>query len=438
MQSRSAATTVVTSERAQPFARDGRLGHESKNIISGMLLAAITQWSYVPPPSTGALGFREVDNVLELQRLVTSPPRIRMVADDSILTAWRQPGACPPNWPVVYLNDTGFAGIEHYADFRTYLDARVPGEDTAPRLCIKTVNGFRLHLHHAYAWEQRGLAPLGTYSSVKLALRRAFHGRLHEDSKVLLLPPGIGARSSPRRAAAALASRRGRVAIHVRRGDKASRGAANRYPLELVRAFASLLGHTLLGTALFPLGVDVRIYTEPNNSSELFRRGCPTSLGSGPDKMISCEVTSGSVQSDLKALVTADVLGLSSSSFSILAYYLRHDHQPALSPVKTIAQFFAALDGSDGRNLSVARRPTTPPPHNMLFVHQVLQQALLAGDASAQDDASAGDEGAHQAARARALGSSSVSSSDAIGVSLLMSMKSLTKGIQKLLMETRS
>ena len=74
----------------------------------------------------------------------------------------------------------------------------------------------------------------------------------------------------------------------------------------------------------------------------------------------------------------------------------------------------------------------------MLFVHQLLQQALLAGDASAKDDASAGDEGAHQAARARALGSSSVSSSDAIGVSLLMSMKSLTKGVQKLLMETRS
>ena len=375
----SLAATVVTTVRGQANARDGRLGHEAKNIISGMLLAAINNWSYVPPPATGAYGFKEVDEVIELQRLQFRPAR--------------SPGSCPPAWPVVVLNDTGFAGIESFDAWQRYLRSKVP---SGARLCIRTCNGFRLHLHHAHAWERRGLVPKGIYASVTRTLRRAF--RSDED--------GRGSSGKARHAIlgadSLLAERRGTVAIHVRRGDKLSRGATSRYPLSLLRGFASLSANALLDTALFPKGVDVRIHTEPGNSSELFAAGCPP-FG---NPTVACEVTSGSVLSDLRALVDADVVGLSSSSFSVLAYYLRHEHQPALTPVRTIAQFFSAGDGSDGRSLNTsrhrtaagraelrgeewtlarARREWAPPPHNLFFLQQALQHAIAVASSTRSD-----------------------------------------------------
>ena len=388
--------TVVTTVRGQANARDGRLGHEAKNIISGMLLATINNWTYLPPPSTGAFGFKEVDDVIDLQRLQLRPA-----------SAWSSaPGLCPPAWPSVVLNDTGFAGIESFEAWQHYLRSRVPTEPS--RLCVRTCNGFRLHLHHAHAWERRGLVPKGSYTLVTRALRRAFRndraarggdesGRSTRDGR----STSMRARSHDRGVSnGGLAEgQRGSIAIHVRRGDKLSRGATSRYPLSLIRGFVSLASTALLETRIFSAGVNVRIYTEPGNSSELFAAGCPPF--SNP--LIACEVTSGSVLSDLRALVNADVAGLSSSSFSVLAYYLRHEHQPALTPVRTIAQFFSAVDGSDGRSLNTSRhrmaarapelgveqraRERTPPPHNIFFLQQVLQQhatATAIGSATAR------------------------------------------------------
>jgi hypothetical protein len=220
-------------------------------------------------------------------------------------------------------------------------------------------------------------------------------------------------------------TRRGTVAIHVRRGDRAGRGATSKYPMSLVRTFAALSSRALLGTGLFP-GVDVIIYTEPGNSSDLFEHGCPPLTGSGDvgDEsspmsipLVTCTVTSNSVLYDLRGLVGADVLGLSSSSFSVLAYYLRGDTQPTLSPVRTVAQFFAATDGSDGRNSSRAaarRESMAPPPANILFIHQFLQQSAIANE-------QVGSQGG------------TVSSTGMLGMSILVMLRQLTKDLQRLL-----
>ena len=56
-------------------------------------------------------------------------------------------------------------------------------------------------------------------------------------------------------------------------------------------------------------------------------------------------------------------------------------------PVKTVAQFFAAADGSDGRNASrhAARlHARAAPPANLLFVHSLL--ASLRADSGDDDE----------------------------------------------------
>ena len=288
--------------------------------------------------------------------------------------------------------------------------------------------------------------PAGAYHFVTRALRRAFrsddenHPQLQlpvdppKQHRANAVPSGSARRTSkwpgttsrlqmPRRGRPDILTRRGTVAIHVRRGDRVGRGATSKYPTALVRTFAALSSRALLGTGLFQ-GVDVAIYTEPGNSSELFELGCP-SLGdpakSGAmNELISCRVTSGSVLHDLRKLVAADVLGLSSSSFSVLAYYLRDVTQPALSPVRAVAQFFGATDGSDGRSANssraAARRESmAPPPSNLIFIHQFLQQSVSAGEQLGSG------------------GNTLSSSTDLLGNRLLFMLKQLTKDLQRLL-----
>lgn len=437
MAMREHSTTIVTTIRGQANARDGRLGHEAKNIASGMLLAALQGWAYQPPSAAGAYGFKEVDEVINLQRLADEPPLVLLSGDAP--SRWTgTPGTCPTDWPVVVLNDTGFAGIEQHSEFEAYLQRKIPAQKVVPRLCIHTTNGFRLHLHHAYAWEKRGLVRAGAYALVTRALQRAFRRSevqpLHPPHPPKPQRPSVpSARRASKRAAMASQQldkpRRGTIAVHVRRGDRVGRGATSRYPMSLVRAFVGISGSALLGTGLFP-AVDVTIYTEPGNSSELFESGCPSSMPRGvdpgsieggmPAARLTCRVTSGSVLHDLQQLVAADVLGLSSSSFSVLAYYLRGVAQPALSPVKTVAQFFAATDGSDGRSLSNSSRAAArrtllaPPPANLLFLYQFLQQSEQAGSASGG-------------------GAATLSAADPIGMSLLFMLKQLTKELQRLL-----
>lgn len=358
-------TTLVTTLRGDARQRDGRLGHEVKNIVSGALLAHLFNWSYTPPASSGARGFREVDEVLELAKVARDFPRLRMRGEH--LVTWTKPGACPAAWPTVTLNETGFAGIESFAAFTSHLAARVPSASVFDRLCVVATQNFRLHLHHVHAWETQGYVQRGVYAAVTASLRRAM--RWSTPAAVAQDVPASSGKSL-------LFGRRGTIGLHVRRGDRVGRRSASTYTVTVVRHFAAVAAHALVGTGLFPLGVDVTIYTEPANSSEVFAHGCPSALGSAQSRaqrLVRCRVTTGAVLHDLEGLARSDVLGLSSSSFSVLAYYLRQPHQPALVPVKTLAQFFAAADGSDGRNAS--RRARVPPPANLIHVHALLQLA---------------------------------------------------------------
>ena len=74
----------------------------------------------------------------------------------------------------------------------------------------------------------------------------------------------------------------GRVAIHVRRGDRLGRaGATNTYPIARVASLVNLSATMLANSNRFAAGVHVDIYTEPDNSSEVFERGCPRVVGDG-------------------------------------------------------------------------------------------------------------------------------------------------------------
>ena len=419
-------STVVTTLRTQPHQRDGRVGHEIKNIVSGMLLAAVQGWRFMPPPSHGPFGFREVAEIIDVARLALNTPA-KLGPADAASPAGRH---CPLGWQRLLLNDTGFSGIEDFDGMKAYLLARLKSTDPARALCIVTINGFRLHLHHVYAWERKGLGPVsGVYDAVLRVLRSAFRERTAPKSDD---PQPHPPASQAVGRADALAARRGVFAIHVRRGDKLGRGATQRYPISLVRAFASLGGHALLGTKLFPLGVDVRIYTEPANSSELFAAGCPPTLLA---VHFSCEVRTASVGEDLHDLVRADVLGLSSSSFSVLAYYLRDATQPALSPLRSISQFFSAPEAANGRAgasrgrglVTSSWNPKATVPENLMFSHLTLQHAI-ATEGSAPPSTVLGST------TPREPGASVVSSSDPVGVLLMTELKNLVRFLRRALL----
>lgn len=424
---RTSQTTLVTTARANAHMRDGRLGHEVKNIISARLLAAVFGWSFVPPSADGAFGFREVDQILDLRGLADRPPVLRMRGGHSL--EWKRQGECPPSWARVLLNGTGFSGFETHASLRAYLQRELPAD--ADRLCLVTTQGFRVHLHHVFAWEAQNRTPPGTYEAVTASLRGALRppsaaaGAVAEAKSGAVLGTALTASHAlhlelPAPAAASASTvawghdggasasgrgdssrrhRLGRVALHVRRGDRVGRGSTGRYPLALVRAFVSLSGRALLATGFFPRGVEVWVHTEPANSSEVFTSGCPAPTELPP--LLHCSVTTGTILEDLWGLVHSDVVGLSSSSFSVLAYYLRERWRPALVPVKYIAQFFSAADGSDGRNRSSRawlrahrghEESSCPPPSNLLFMHSVLSQHVAAAPSTSPQQAAAGSE----------------------------------------------
>ena len=109
---------------------------------------------------------------------------------------------------------------------------------------------------------------------------------------------------------------------------------------------------------------------------------------------------------DLWALATSDVLGLSSSGFSVLAYYLRPSLAPTLVPIRHVAQFFTAADGSDGRSRKrvTSQAASAAPPANLWFVARLLD-AVEVSDANSTGgaflEANAAGEVARLAERVR-------------------------------------
>jgi len=92
-------------------------------------------------------------------------------------------------------------------------------------------------------------------------------------------------------------------------------------------------------------------------------------------------VRTGPLLEDLWGLVTSDLLGISSSGFSVLAYYLRTPSLPTLVPIRHVSQFFTATDGSDGRSLKRRLRPTMAASGSMaagggLLVQRVVEQPM--------------------------------------------------------------
>ena len=95
-------------------------------------------------------------------------------------------------------------------------------------------------------------------------------------------------------------------------------------------------------------------------------------------------MTTGARDDDLRGLARSDVLALSSSSFSVLAYYLRPPTAPTLVPVQHVAQFFVADDGSDGQSSKhLGRAARVRPPSNLVFVHRALEAAMARAGAAA-------------------------------------------------------
>ena len=406
-------TVLVTTVRGALHQRDGRLGHECKNVWSGLVLARVMNWSYTPPSAVDEeRGFADVDNVLSL-RLLAPQPRLHLGQQG--LKAWFPMGRCPQWWHRVVLNETTFAGIEEHSAFVDHIRRRVPVElEARGRLCVMTTQGFRAHLNHLHAWVQQGAVHASAYEDVTSSLRRALRpatgpspwlGPLASSAADgIKLPRAMaGAVAATGRATGAVPGsaigRAGRIAIHVRRGDRVGR-AADRYSLPRIQSFVSLSAASLLRSGLYPAGVEVVVFTEPGNSSDVFASACPAAAdlddlvrgavalrgaaveSAPPWARASCRVRTGPLLEDLWGLVGSDVLGISSSGFSVLAYYLRGPRQPTLVPLRHVAQFFGAADGSDGRSakrqVKHSRRaggggPAARPPENVFFVVRALE-----------------------------------------------------------------
>ena len=192
-----------------------------------------------------------------------------------------------------------------------------------------------------------------------------------------------------------------------------------RYPLSRVRSFVVLSVAALSATQLYPDGVRAVVYTEPDNSSEVVAHACPSDLGARVQRalggseaagtqrrrlqtarpQVACMVRSGALLDDLRDLVESDVLGISSSGFSVLAYYLRSPRRPTLVPVRHVAQFFEVFDGSDGRSVKRQLKRsshTAEPPQNLLFVAKAIDD-LVNATATASEP---GDDGQREGSRA--------------------------------------
>jgi hypothetical protein len=258
-------------------------------------------------------------------------------------------------------------------------------------------------------WENARLVRRGITADVASAARRALRP---------LLP---ALQPAHQRLSRGPASRIGTLAVHARRGDKETKGtghsSAARYPDVAVRLAIQLAGRAMIATGLFPGGVEVTIHSDGALNATL--AGCPDAraLPNG----LTCRLANGTVLSDLHEIVRSDAFLMSSSSFAVLAYYLREGDRsarPTLIPIPQISQFYAAAapskrpchallsatngipDGSvagatkprfKGANCPGKARPHMDAPPHIMFVHHEVEEAVrLATDSTreqSQDDA---------------------------------------------------
>jgi hypothetical protein len=354
-----------------------------------MLMASIFRWSYLPPTAVGnAHGFADVDTVIQLKSLAPVP---RLLIGGAV-QEWSEFGLCPPGWHVVLLNETRYTGFDRFAEARDKVLSKLSTarNQGAKEICVVTAQGFRFQLHQAHAWESAGHIRKGVFATVTGAMRRALRPKSAAVPTIGSVSPHL--------------PRIGRLAVHARRGDKEQKGSGHssalRHPLYLLRMAIILGARAMAATELFPGGISVELYTDAANSTSA---GCPSS--SELPEGVLCRVAAGSVLSDLHGLVTSDVLMMSVSSFSILAFMLREGEragQPTLVPVERVSQFFvdfqppprecivlaSAVDGIPSSN-DGAERPRKkgdcfgrrePPlaPHHVLFIHHTALRMALA------------------------------------------------------------
>ena len=275
----------------------GRLGHATIDIVAGMLLAGMMNWSFIPPGRDSM----DVWRVFDFRRLVphlalTGPGASPATVAPPPMRTFELGGACPYNWTAVSVRQTHWVGDANYTRVMQYLRAKVPvAVERAGRVCVIVSHSWRIMLHHYRAWEAAGLVRAGVYTAVTRALRASLRPIPVADtgtkSPALVTTPApmasgmlIGARAETLT-----------VAVHARRTDNTDAavdirsGKSTAVVTATLAHLAKAASRVKRQTTSARLRLEATIFTEtrrPTNSSaadsnDVWMHGCPLDMEAG-------------------------------------------------------------------------------------------------------------------------------------------------------------
>ena len=312
----------------------GRLGHALLDIVAGMAIAGIYNWSFVPP----GRDHLDVWRLFDFRGL--APELAHGDSESPLVRRWARAGCCPANWRSAYLKQTHWTGVAAWTTIDEYVRSKVPRDafDAAasPGVCVEVALSFRVMLHHVRAWEARGHIRPGVYAAVTRALRQSF------------LPPRASApAASASESAVPPADAATTVAVHARRSDpvRHAMSASNDVKTgKSTAAVAATLAHLAASLSSDGSGgrqpsdaaaapgmhrrMDAVVFTETAppkgaaaaapDENDVWAHGCPAQMGSaarsdgvggGGSRSggggSSCRVASGNLHDDLYGMVTA-------------------------------------------------------------------------------------------------------------------------------------
>lgn len=322
----------------------GRLGHALLDIQASMAVAALYNWSWVPP---GSDHHRDVWHMFDFRHLA---PQLLLSEHPRSIGTWYMGGCCPPGWRHVHLRQTHWVGVASWHEIDREVRKQVPlSLDASARVCVHVALSWRVMLHHVKAWETQGHARPGVYNAVIRALRssllpppRKSTTNLTDDASLHRLVPAT-------------------VAVHARRNDlvrraenatwRAASDAINGRSTAVVAGTVEHLATALAPAApqsrSAPCTVDAVVFTETRqtqlpppssvpsvsaaveDTNDVWTFGCPKSVA-----VTHCRIASGSLHEDFWAMVTAQIFVPALSSLSFVAAYLRlADNKPSLVTV---------------------------------------------------------------------------------------------------------
>lgn len=341
-------TVAVTVRRT----RGGRLGHAAIDLIAGLLVSGIFNWSFIPPGRDYADVWRIFDLRPLLPRLLLHRPPL---VGDQLMPGrqareWQELGACPQNWTVIALKGPHWVGIPQWPRALASVRQRVPVSlESSGRVCVVLTSSWRIMLHHVKHWEQDGLVRRGVYALVTRVLRSLLRPLDQE-----------GANGSTR-----AVSRPNRVisaALHARRADSVRGVLHSDADIQTGRStaiVAATVAH--LGRAVQPLQLNATVFTETrrppvhnapanrmsteaktvdSDPNDVWEHGCPPAASPAvrpavrptarpvmlPDLLqaqLCCQVRSGGLHEDLWSFVSSDVFVMALSSLSYVAAFMR-------------------------------------------------------------------------------------------------------------------